>query len=62
MSLFAAAVALVAAGICLLFAWVWRQAERGRVQRQWVERERLLDCRSRPASAREVLQRRARRA
>ncbi|HSB42866.1 MAG TPA: hypothetical protein VLK28_13610 [Methylomirabilota bacterium] len=62
MSLFAAAVALVAAGICLLFAWVWRQAERGRIERQWVERERLLDRRFRPASAREVLQRRARRA
>ena len=62
MSTFVVVAAAVVLGLCLLFAWVWRQAERGRVARQWVERERLLDRRSRPASAREVLQRRARRA
>jgi hypothetical protein len=59
MSILVAALAVVAAGICLLFAWLWRQAERSRVARQWVERERRLDRRP---SAKEVLQRRARRA
>jgi hypothetical protein len=61
MTLFLAAAAILGILVWVGFVWLWRQVERSRVARQWVERERLLDRRPRPASPREVLQRRARR-
>jgi hypothetical protein len=61
MTLFITALATLGVLIWVLFAWLWRRVERGRVARQWIERERLLDRRQPPASPKEVRQRRARR-
>jgi Mg2+/citrate symporter len=61
MTLFIAALAILGLLICVFFAWFWREQERARVARQWIERERLLDRRPPPASRKEVRRRRGRR-
>lgn len=61
MTLFLIGLAAVIFVVCFtVMGRLWQRHEYERTARKWEERERLLDRRRLPASAREVIQRRAR--
>ena len=62
MTLFLVALAAVIFVVCLaVIVRLWHRHDLERTAQKWEERERLLDRRREPTTAREVIQRRARR-